>query len=102
MQAGVDTPRVVITGTGVVSPIGTGNEAFWRSLMQGRSGVNTRDSCVRMRTAQQLRVEHPWQKKIVCVNRFALNLAMRVKLGPELPDRLEGLCLRHGAPPLQS
>jgi len=44
MQAGVDTPRVVITGTGVVSPIGTGNEAFWRSLMQGRSGVSFLDA----------------------------------------------------------
>jgi 3-oxoacyl-[acyl-carrier-protein] synthase II len=31
--------RVVVTGLGVVSPIGTGTEAFWQSLMQGRSGV---------------------------------------------------------------
>lgn len=31
--------EVVITGLGVVSPIGTGREAFWNSLAAGRSGV---------------------------------------------------------------
>jgi len=31
--------RVAVTGVGVVSPIGTGREAFWRSLIAGRSGV---------------------------------------------------------------
>src|SRR5258708_31056397 len=31
--------RVVIPGMGVVSPIGIGNEAFWDSLKNGRSGV---------------------------------------------------------------
>src|SRR5215467_4817334 len=30
---------VVITGLGVVSPIGIGREAFWSSLCAGRSGV---------------------------------------------------------------
>ncbi|QDS87637.1 3-oxoacyl-[acyl-carrier-protein] synthase 2 [Rosistilla ulvae] len=30
---------VVITGIGVVSPIGTGVDRFWSSLIQGRSGV---------------------------------------------------------------
>lgn len=33
-------PReAVITGVGVVSPIGIGREAFWRSLLERRSGV---------------------------------------------------------------
>jgi 3-oxoacyl-[acyl-carrier-protein] synthase II len=32
-------PNVVITGAGVVSPIGTGLEAFWTSLCEMRSGV---------------------------------------------------------------
>ena len=31
--------RVAVTGIGVVSPIGTGRDAFWNSLMEGRSGV---------------------------------------------------------------
>jgi len=31
--------EVVITGVGVVSPIGTGKEAYWDSLREGRSGI---------------------------------------------------------------
>jgi len=31
--------RVVVTGIGVVSPIGIGKEAFWDSLRLGKSGV---------------------------------------------------------------
>jgi nodulation protein E len=31
--------RVAITGIGVVSALGTGREAFWRALAEGRSGV---------------------------------------------------------------
>ncbi len=31
--------RVVVTGLGVVSPIGIGADRFWNSLMEGRSGV---------------------------------------------------------------
>lgn len=32
-------PRVVITGMGVVSPVGIGVESFWENLCEGRSGV---------------------------------------------------------------
>lgn len=32
-------PDVVITGIGVVAPLGIGREAFWKSIQQGRSGV---------------------------------------------------------------
>lgn len=33
--------RVVITGIGVVSPVGIGKDAFWNSLLKGKSGVST-------------------------------------------------------------
>ncbi len=39
MKAGDNPIRTVITGVGVVSPIGIGNDAFWKSLMEGRSGI---------------------------------------------------------------
>ncbi|MBI2191271.1 MAG: beta-ketoacyl-[acyl-carrier-protein] synthase family protein [Planctomycetes bacterium] len=32
-------PRVVVTGMGVVSPVGIGKTEFWRSLVAGRSGL---------------------------------------------------------------
>jgi len=32
--------RVVITGMGVVSPVGIGTEKFWQSLCQGKSGIS--------------------------------------------------------------
>ena len=31
--------EVVVTGVGVVSPLGVGREAFWSALLEGRSGV---------------------------------------------------------------
>ena len=34
-----EEPEVVITGVGVVSPIGVGKQPFWQSLCAGRSGV---------------------------------------------------------------
>ncbi len=35
--------QVVVTGMGVVSPIGIGTDAFWDSLINGRCGVRVRD-----------------------------------------------------------
>lgn len=39
-MAGCDGNRVVVTGVGVVSPIGIGNDRFWESLVSNRSGVD--------------------------------------------------------------
>src|SRR5438067_3217460 len=38
------TRRVVITGMGCVTPIGTGREAFWLALQKGESGVRRIES----------------------------------------------------------
>lgn len=40
MTAGTEYPRVVITGVGIVSPIGIGKHAFWQSLTGGKSGID--------------------------------------------------------------
>lgn len=32
--------RVVITGLGVISSIGIGKDAFWDSLLRGKSGIS--------------------------------------------------------------
>ncbi len=31
--------RVVVTGLGVISPVGSGSENFWKSLIEGKSGI---------------------------------------------------------------
>ena len=31
--------RVVITGLGVISPVGIGVETFWQSLLAGKNGI---------------------------------------------------------------
>ena len=31
--------RVVVTGVGIVSPVGTGKEAFWKAITSGESGI---------------------------------------------------------------
>ena len=36
----MSSPRdIVITGLGVVSPIGIGRQAFWESVLANRSGI---------------------------------------------------------------
>ncbi|MBW3540200.1 MAG: beta-ketoacyl-[acyl-carrier-protein] synthase family protein [Planctomycetes bacterium] len=39
MKAGNHRVRTVVTGVGVVSPIGIGKDAFWESLLKGRCGI---------------------------------------------------------------
>lgn len=47
-------PRVVITGIGVVSPIGLTRDAFWRSLVAGQCGIRAIQSA----DFDQLRFKH--------------------------------------------
>jgi 3-oxoacyl-[acyl-carrier-protein] synthase II len=44
MMAGKNAPRVVITGVGVISPVGIGKERFWENLSAGRSGIDLLES----------------------------------------------------------
>ncbi|MBA2339898.1 MAG: beta-ketoacyl-[acyl-carrier-protein] synthase family protein [Pyrinomonadaceae bacterium] len=45
MYRGLKSPRrVVITGFGCVTPIGTGRERFWSALIEGKSGVRRIES----------------------------------------------------------
>lgn len=39
----VNQMRIVVTGAGVVGPLGCGVEAVWRRLLDGRSGIRTLD-----------------------------------------------------------
>ena len=36
----MDKKRVVITGVGVVTPVGSGKDNFWDALMEGKNGVD--------------------------------------------------------------
>lgn len=44
MSANKSKPRIVVTGIGVVSPLGIGRDALWESLKDGRSGVRLVES----------------------------------------------------------
>ena len=35
----MDKNRIVVTGMGVIAPIGIGLNKFWDSLIEGKSGV---------------------------------------------------------------
>ena len=35
----MDSPRVVVTGLGALTPVGNTVEEFWAALMQGKSGI---------------------------------------------------------------
>ncbi|MFZ9092590.1 MAG: beta-ketoacyl synthase N-terminal-like domain-containing protein, partial [Planctomycetaceae bacterium] len=39
-MSGHQQTRVVVTGLGVVSPIGIGNDRFWESLSTNRTGID--------------------------------------------------------------
>jgi 3-oxoacyl-[acyl-carrier-protein] synthase II len=49
--------EVVITGLGVVTPIGIGREAFWRSLASGQSGVRRSEMLAKVGFPVQIAAE---------------------------------------------
>jgi nodulation protein E len=71
--------RVVITGIGVISPIGSTQEAFWSALVDGRSGigpiVNVATDRINTRIAAQVRdfdpAEHFDPKRVGLLDRFS-------------------------------
>jgi len=71
--------RVVITGIGVVSPIGSTHEAFWSALVEGRSGigpiVNMATDHMNTRIAAEVRDFDPAQhfdpKRVGLLDRFS-------------------------------
>jgi len=75
----VQTRRVVITGIGVVSPIGVGRDAFWSALAEGKSGISGITlfdaSGLTTRIAGEVRGEFvpqdfPYQKQMRWMDRF--------------------------------
>jgi len=54
--------RVVITGLGVVSPVGIGKEEFWQNLLEGVSGACTLDQV----TCCSLFGHHEFGAQVVC------------------------------------
>jgi 3-oxoacyl-[acyl-carrier-protein] synthase II len=44
LSYGVSNRRVVVTGLGVVSSVGVGKDEFWKSIIDGKSGISKVDS----------------------------------------------------------
>ncbi|MBX3442878.1 MAG: beta-ketoacyl-[acyl-carrier-protein] synthase family protein [Planctomyces sp.] len=75
MTAGKARTRIVVSGLGVISPIGIGNERFWSSLSEGRSGIDRLlsipSSGLPTKIAAEVRdfnpLDHVYQKKFLKV-----------------------------------
>lgn len=58
-MAGDQSVRVVITGVGVISPAGVGNQAFWDSLKSGQTGIGYLNSLPADNLPSKLAAEVP-------------------------------------------
>lgn len=62
-------PRAVVTGVGIVSPLGTGNEVFWNSLVAGKTGVRPISLFDATKYPTRIAAEVPdlmeWEEKIL-------------------------------------
>lgn len=74
---------VVITGVGVVSPIGIGKQAFWKSLVEARSGVGPLKSVPSSRLPSKIGAEiHDFDPYEHIFNRKSVKVMSRdVQLG---------------------
>ena len=106
MAANSHLPRVVITGVGVVSPVGIGKDAFWRNLIEGRTGIGFLKSVSNDRLPCRLAAEiadfnpldHIRRKKLLKVMSRDIQLGVsagalamgdaRLRPGDYDPDRL--------------
>lgn len=77
MSAAFSYPRVVITGVGTVSPIGIGNDAFWQSLVHGRSGVGNLQSPLSSGFPSKLAAEVAEIDPLLVYNRKAIKTMSR-------------------------
>ena len=106
MTAAPGNPRVVITGLGVIAPVGTGKDLFWDNLLAGRSGIDYLQSLpaenLPCKLAAEIRdfdpLEHVYQKKFLKVMSrdiqlgvCAASMAMKdagMQAGDVTPERL--------------
>ena len=51
--------KVVVTGLGVVSPVGSNTEKFWKSLIEGKSGTFIAMPSRKTKTGEYKDVAHP-------------------------------------------
>jgi 3-oxoacyl-[acyl-carrier-protein] synthase II len=96
-----DAPRVVVTGLGLITALGTGVDRTWQGLVAGRPGVNRIATFDPVRLTSQMAAEvrdfdasHVLDKKdLRRVDRyiqFGLVAAREAMDMARLPDRLEG------------
>ncbi|MCA9116117.1 MAG: beta-ketoacyl-[acyl-carrier-protein] synthase family protein [Planctomycetaceae bacterium] len=76
-------PRIVITGVGVVSPIGIGNDRFWDNLVGGNTGIGYLRSLPRQDLPSRLAAEvHDFDPAQYISNRKFVKLMSRdIQLG---------------------
>ena len=79
---------IVVTGVGVVSPIGIGREPFWTALCEGRSGIR------RLPLFDDPQLPSPWRRGKQLDPKQYVRPRKSLKVEPRYPVGLR--CGRHG------